>query len=65
MLIVHVTANISPQALESLRDTAQRMVTATRAEPPEGWSGETSATIKTFIVDFTAVNLRPCDSSPA
>lgn len=33
MLIVHVTANISPQALESLRDTAQRMVEATRAEP--------------------------------
>lgn len=33
MLIVHVTAQLSPEALESLRDIAQRMVAATTAEP--------------------------------
>ncbi len=33
MLIVHVTARITPEALESLRDTATRMVAATTAEP--------------------------------
>jgi quinol monooxygenase YgiN len=33
MLIVHVTAQITPEALTSLRDIASRMVTATTAEP--------------------------------
>jgi quinol monooxygenase YgiN len=33
MLIVHVVAQISPEALESLRDTARKMVAATTAEP--------------------------------
>lgn len=33
MLIVHVSARITPDALESLRETAARMVAATLAEP--------------------------------
>lgn len=33
MLIVHVSARITPEALESLREVATRMVAATTAEP--------------------------------